>query len=64
MAKVKYPKRGLFTLLVVKVYNLRNEFNFEIDNETLIKKIKNKHQKIIKKDFTLESKKGLGGYYK
>ncbi len=61
MAKVKYPKRGLFTLLVVKVYNLRNEFNFEIDNETLIK---NKHQEIIKKDFTLESKKGLGGYYK
>jgi hypothetical protein len=56
MDKVKCPKRDLFTLLVVKVYNLENEFNFEIDNETLIK---NKNQKIIKKYFTLESKKGL-----
>jgi len=61
MAKVKCPKQYLFTLLVVKVHNLENEFNFEIGNGTLIK---SKHQKIIKKGFTLESKKGLGGYYK
>ncbi len=57
MARFKCPRLDWFTLLVVKVYNLRNEFNFEIDNETLIK---SKHQKIIKKDFTLESKKRIG----
>ena len=49
MARVKCPKRDLFTLLVVKVYNLENEFNFEIDNQTLIK-----NQEIIKKYFILE----------
>jgi actin-related protein len=37
--------------LVVKVYNLENEFNFEADNETLIK---NKNQKIIIKYFILK----------
>jgi actin-related protein len=51
MDKVKCPKRDLFTLLVVKVYNLENELNFEADNETLIK---NNSQKIIKKYFILK----------
>jgi hypothetical protein len=56
MVKVKCPKQDLFTLLVVKVYNLENEFNFEfeIDNETLIK---NKNQKIIKKYFYFREQK-------
>jgi len=43
------PQWDLFTSLGVKVYDLENEFNFEIDNETLIK-----NQEIIKKHFTLE----------
>lgn len=51
MVKVRCSKRNLFTLLVVKVYNLENEFNFEADNETLIK---NKNQKIIIKYFILK----------
>jgi len=42
MVKVRCPKRDLLILLVVKVYNLENEFNFEADNGTLIK---NKNQK-------------------
>jgi dTDP-N-acetylfucosamine:lipid II N-acetylfucosaminyltransferase len=43
------PQWDLFTSLGIKVYDLENEFNFEIDNETLIK-----NQEIIKKHFTLE----------
>jgi hypothetical protein len=35
MAKIKRPKQGLFTLLTAKAYNLENEFNFEIDSQTL-----------------------------
>jgi hypothetical protein len=48
MAKIKCPKQDLFTLLTVKAYNLENEFNLEIDNQTLIK------NQIIKKSFILE----------
>jgi len=50
MVKVRCPKRYLFTLLVDKVYNLENEFNFEADNETLIKN-KNQILKRVKKDW-------------
>jgi hypothetical protein len=60
MARVKCPKLDRFTLLVVKVYNLRNEFNFEIDNEPLIKNAEN-NQNVF---YFQESKEGLGGYYK
>ncbi len=48
MAKIKCSKRDLFTLLTVKAYNLENEFNLEIDNQTLIK------NQINKKSFVLE----------
>ena len=37
MAKIKCPKQDLFTLLTVKAYDLENEFNLELDNQTLIK---------------------------
>jgi hypothetical protein len=55
MARVKCPMLNRFTLLVFKVYSLRNEFNFEICNETLIK------NNVF---YFKESKEGLGGYYK
>jgi len=63
MARVKYLRLDRFTLLVVKVYNLRNEFNFEINNEPLIKLIKNaeNNQNVF---YFQESKERLGGYYK
>jgi len=48
MAKIKCPKQELFTILAIKAYNLENEFNLELDNQTLIK------NQIIKKSFILE----------
>jgi hypothetical protein len=43
------PQWDLFTSLGVKVYDLENEFNFEMDRNTLVK-----NQEIIKQHFTLE----------